>query len=575
MGPGRRRSQNPCQTMSCMNRQTTRPAFSMKSPQLRREWWKQWRYRIGICGALAILGTAVPEARGNVFASHIRLEKLPGESGGGVAIRYILNEPATAGVVIEVWDGSRVVRTLAMAAGEPGTFRGENQLVWDGRDEQGVPVCCGVYRVRITAAAQGFAEWTQISDDFAPGQYVYAPTGIGVVRDPLSPYYGRVLVANGRPGPNAEFLDGDRPGLLKLQADGSVAEEGGWSDGGRSWAGEGDSPGEVEVWGERVYAWDAAEQELVMLDPEASAASLRVAWGHTNHPAPGARMTGFAVGTGPGGNWLWMAQNEAASGPGVYGWALEDDGTASPGDAGTLVIRAGPGSDLGSAPWDVAVGPAGELLVIQSRMAAGDGQPRVLAFPAWTNPAAPLESAIWMAGGGQDTMRGATAVAVDPTGSRVAVTFRGVLSGGFFVGGRVMIFDAATGAWVVTLPGVDQEYSDVDWDAVGNLYVANLSESVWRVYSPPGSNAATTLSVATVEIGGGSVRPFLEVVRLEGSGLVLALTAQPGSSYVIEASADLLQWTPVGTVVMGEAARRETTVPAEGPRRFYRARLGP
>ncbi|MGA4643120.1 hypothetical protein [Limisphaera sp. 4302-co] len=558
-----------------MNREAMGPAFSMEIPGLSLEWWKPWRWWMGVCLAFAMLGPGVPAAPGNVFASHIRLERLPEGSGGGVAIRYILNEPATAGVVIEVWDGSQVVRTLAMAGGEPGTFRGENQVMWDGRDGQGVPVCCGVYRVRITAAAQGFADWTQISDDFAPGQYVYAPTGIGVVRDPLSPYYGRVLVANGRPGPNAEFLDGDRPGLLKLQADGSVAGEGGWSDGGRSWAGEGDSPGEVEVWGERVYVWDAAEHELVMLDPEASPTSLRVAWDHTNHPTSGTRMTGFAVGTGPGGNWLWMAQNEAASGPGVYGWPLEDDGTVAPGDRGTLAIRAGAGFDLGTAPWDVAVGPNGGLFVIQSRAVPGDGQPRVLAFPAWTNPAAPLESAIWVAGGGQDTMRGATAVAVDPTGSRVAVTFRGVLSGGFFVGGRVMIFDAATGAWVVTLPGVDQEYSDVDWDAVGNLYVANLSESVWRVYSPPGSNAATTLSVATVEIGGGSVRPFLEVVRLEGSGLVLALTAQPGSSYVIEASADLLQWTPVGTVVMGEAARRETTVPAEGPRRFYRARLGP
>lgn len=561
--------------MSHMNRETTRPAFSTGIPALRLEWRKRWRWWVCACLAFAMLGPGVPAALGNVFASHIRLERLPEGSGGGVAIRYILNEPATAGVRIEVWDGSRVVRTLAMAAGEPGTLRGENQVVWDGRDEQGMPVCCGVYRVRILAAAQGFADWTQISDDFAPGQYVYAPTGIGVVRDVLSAYYGRVLVANGRPGPNAEFLDGDRPGLLRLHADGSGAEEGSWGDGGRSWAGGGESPGEVEVWGERVYVWDAAEQELVMLDPEAAPASMRVAWSQTNRPVEGARMTGFALGAGPGGNWLWMAQNEAAAGPGVYGWALRDDGTVAPGAAGALAVRAGAGFDLGAAPWDVAVGPEGQLFVIQAREAAGDGQPRVLAFPAWTNTAVPLESATWVAGGGQDAMRGATAVAVDPTGSRVAVAFRGVLSGGFFVGGRVMVFDAATGAWLVTLPGVDQEYSDVDWDAVGNLYVASLSESVWRVYSPPGSNATTTVSVATVEIGEGSVRPFLEVVRLEASGLVLALTARPGGAYVIEASEDLREWVPVATVVMGEAARRETTVPAEGPRRFYRARSGP
>lgn len=536
-----------------------------------------WCGRVWMVWLLQVVGAGwVSEAQARVYATHLRLEKRPEGAGGGVAIRYILNEPATAGVEIEVWDGSQVVRTLTVKAGDPGALRGENEVIWDGRDAAGTPVCCGSYRVRITAAAQGFQDWAQISDDFAPGQYVYAPTGIAVVRDSASPYYGRVLVANGLPGPNAEFLPGDRPGILKFHADGSEVEEGSWSDAGRSWLGDGASPAELEVAaGDRVYVLDRTRQELLVMDPTAAAASVRQAWGANQRPATGAVMTGFAVGEGPAGPGLWMAQSAVASGPGVYLWVLNPGGTAMAGDQGRLVVRAGAGSDLTVAPWDVAVGPGGGLFVIQSRTAAGDAAPRVVAFPAWTNQAAPLEQGLWAMGSGLDLLRGATSVAVDPTGRYVAVAFRGAVSGGFFVGGRVIVLDAVTGAWVTTLPGADQQYTDVDWDAVGNLYVANLSESVWRVYSPPGSNAATTVSVAAVDLGEGSPRPYLQVLRFEGGGLVLMVSGRPQMVYEIEASSDLSTWLVVGTVTVGEAGRQEVTVPISGPRRFYRARSGP
>ncbi|MCX7865758.1 MAG: hypothetical protein N2438_01335 [Limisphaera sp.] len=528
---------------------------------------------LGLSGAWPWLGTAYA----NVYATHIRLfGSLQPDSGGTVEIRYVLNEPATAGVTIEILQGNVPVRVMSLAGGGPGTIRGENTVVWDGRDGFGQPVCCGSYRVRVTAAAHGFETWTQTSDDFNLGNYVYAPTGIAVHRDPTSPFYGRVFVANGRAGPNAEFMEGDRPGILRFHADGSPVEEEAWTDGGWPWAADGTSPGDLEVgangW---LYVWDGAQQLLLRFGPGVSSASRRVAWGPGNSPQAGASMTRFGLSPRSQMVRLWMAQAVTSAGPGVYGWFLDAEGVAAANDPGVLAVVAGAGSDLTVAPADVAEGAGGWLFAVQARTALGDPAPRVLAFFYWTNEPVELREATWTVGAGDDNLRGATAVAVDPMGRYLAVAFRGVFSGGIHRGGRVMIFDAVTGEPVATLPRTDQAYSAVAWDAVGNLYVASLSESVWRVYSPPGGNASSTLSIQTVEVTEPSLRPVLEALRYEAGQLWLALRGRTNTSYVVEGSADLRQWNAVATVNLGSSPRQEFAVPAQQPRQFYRARPGP
>lgn len=534
----------------------------------------RWLLR-GPAVILAWLGSGTTQA--NVYPTHIRLVgNLQPGSGGTVEIRYLLNEPATAGVTIEVLQGNEPVRVLSLAGGGPGTFRGENAVVWDGRDSFGQPVCCGSYRVRVTAAAHGFETWTQTSDDFSPGNYVYSPVGIAVHRDPASPFYGRVYVANGRAGPNAEFMESDRPGILRFYADGSPVEGGAWTDGGWPWAADGNSPGDLEVgtngW---LYAWDGAQRELLRFDPEVSAASRRVAWGPGNLPQAGASMAGFGLSSLNQTTRLWMAQAVTGAGPGVYGWLLDAEGVVATNDPGFLAVAAGAGSDLTVAPADVAAGPAGWLFAIQARTASGDAAPRVLAFYHGTNEPVELRLATWQVGAGDDNLLGASSVAVDPSGRLLAVAFRGVLSGGMYRGGRVVILDAATGQWIATLPRTDQSYTAVAWDAVGNLYVTSLSESVWRVYSPPGSNASSTVSIQTVEVTEPSLRPVLEVLRYEAGQLWLALRGRTNTSYVVEGSADLGQWNAVTTVDLGSSGRREFSVPALQPRQFYRARPGP
>ena len=94
--------------------------------------------------------------------------------------------------------GSTVVRSMAVAAGNPGTLRGANTVTWNGRDNAGNPVAGGDYSCSITAAATGYAVWTQTTSDTNPGNQVWEPWGLAVNQNTNSFYYGRVFVANSR-----------------------------------------------------------------------------------------------------------------------------------------------------------------------------------------------------------------------------------------------------------------------------------------------------------------------------------------------------------------------------------------
>jgi hypothetical protein len=86
----------------------------------------------------------------------------------------------------------------------------------------------GIYTISITAASPGYADWTPITDDGNTNFSAIGLTGIDVNRNTNSPYYGRVFVGCAYPN----FT------IMKRNADGSPAEEGGSSSGGLTW-GEG------------------------------------------------------------------------------------------------------------------------------------------------------------------------------------------------------------------------------------------------------------------------------------------------------------------------------------------------
>src|SRR5258708_3216631 len=188
-------------------------------------------------------------ARANVYATNIGLR------GGGIHvifvgapntnISYFVKKPATAGVVININQGDATVRTINLTNPAPGTAFGPNIVTWDGKDNDTNDVGPGLYTISIIASATGYNEWTAISDDGDLNNYVWAPRGVAVNKNPASLFYGRVFLANGFTGPASS--PGDNVGMLKLNADSSPAEEGIGSTGGWNWAGDEQSPWKIEV----------------------------------------------------------------------------------------------------------------------------------------------------------------------------------------------------------------------------------------------------------------------------------------------------------------------------------------
>src|SRR5215467_8607264 len=193
---------------------------------------------------LLLFATTLPHsARANVYATNIKLNGgLTNATTVPATISYVLNEPASLGVTVKILFGSTVVRTITITNG-PGTALGTNTVIWDGNNDSSNPVGTGTYSVSVTAASSGYGDWTQISSD--TNNYVWEGRGIAVDRNPSSLYYGRVFVGNADTGPG--FKNGDLLGIQKLNADGSPADEGGFSTGGFSWFGGTVSPWKIEV----------------------------------------------------------------------------------------------------------------------------------------------------------------------------------------------------------------------------------------------------------------------------------------------------------------------------------------
>jgi hypothetical protein len=111
----------------------------------------------------------------------------------------------------------------------------------------------------------------------------------------------------------------------------------------------------------------------------------------------------------------------------------------------------------------------------------------------------------------------------------------------------------------------------VSWDNVGNLYGLDNFDRVWRVYSPPGSNAATTVAISPLVVDNPPLAPILNAVSYANGKFTLDLTGRTNVSYVVEASSSFSGWLPVATNISYVCPTRTITVNAPPPRNFYRA----
>jgi hypothetical protein len=529
--------------------------------------------------------------RANVYATDIRLNASQNAGvivpGGKVTITYILNDDADAGLTARIFSGTNVIKTIPVPGGSIGSRVGLNSLVWGGTNESGAQVSPGIYTVSITAASRGYDDWTAITDDdtnfYAPG-----PRGIDVNRNANSPYYGRVFVGC-TVAPAASpwigvLADAEGFGILKCNSDGSPADEGGFSTGGLTW-GDGTgvnsyySPWKIAVAAnDKVYINDFSGYGLVYAFDETVSTNFQEALTSDNYPYSAPYLSGLcATGSATNGA-IWMADLNPGQSAGIVQWQLLADGTVSTNDFGTVICPATNMSPLSMAPYDLAIDTNGIVYTIQ-QVSTNLGIVPIMSFAAYAGM--PETNALWTAGTGDTNLIYDYGIAVDQSAKYVAIASRGGGDPEQGASGGLYLYHASNGSFFTNLDqtGGDQ-YTDVAWDNVGNLYALDTFANVWRAYSPPGSNQATTVSAPFIQAYNALTIPSLGNASLAGAGpslsatgLNLTLQGQSNVTYYIQQSPDLLNWTDVATN-FSTSTSRSIPISFADSQDFYRAVTG-
>ncbi len=529
------------------------------------------RLRVGLF--LLLILSACFSTRANVYATDIQingsLQAGVVVPGGPLTISYILNDTAT-NVSVRIYAGASVAKVFTSEDGGAGAKPGLNTIVWDGTNDNGSAAAEGVYNVSITAAAAGYGAWTNITDDSA-SFFVGDPTGIAVNKNTNSPYLGRVFVGNAPPPQTTPIA------VYKFNADGSPADEGSLSQT-YPWSGYLFSPWKIAIaQDDTVYINDWSQGGRVMAFDETISTNYVAVLDTANYPYPTAQLSGPFVTGGGTNTQIWMADaNTNGLSVGVVRWDATPFSGVGPTD--TVIVPINP-SGLDLSAYDVAVDASSNIYVIQCL----DGftypsdfhqMPRLFAFPPYAGQ--PVLTTNWSVASLDYSLENAAGVAVDPTGQWVAVAVEGYGSQDVLQlqNGAVNIYRASDGRLVTRLgAGTNHTFLAVAWDLAGNLYATDLNASVWRAYSPPGTNQATTVAVPILQVYDAFLQPLLTPTAAPvppASQFTFTLQGQANVAYTIESSTDLVKWISIATNY-DTVALRTITVPALDTACFFQA----
>ncbi len=566
-------------------------------------------YKTSIITALVTTSLLFADsARANVYATDIKLNStqtgtVNTTQGSSVAISYILNDNATAGVTIKIYDstGTNVVRTIAIPSGL-GTVKGSNNVAWDGKNDSAQNVAVGSYSVSVTAAHSGYSNWTVTTDNTSPSTYSFQPYGIAANRNINSPYYGRVFVAVSSTKAGASVV-GDTQGIIKCNADGTYAADGAFSRFDYAWVDDGgDSPIMLHTFADdRLYFNDWTGQGKIVSVDMALTKSF-VVWDTPNY-ANNLYSTA--------GNWvdydiafvgtdhpqLFEASLNFPNNAGIFMWLLTNDVTTSnlfadptltttngyDGSAGQQVVQTS--GDLSLRADGVIVDANTNIYCLQNRGNPGDQNMRACMFPTWNETDVLFTGAAWIVGGGDDTFRNLRGFALDsrtnPKYLAVSEYTSGAADTNGFIGGGIRILNPTNGSTLFTNLFVTNFYRSVAWDNVGNLYAGTSAavgsvRSRWQAISPPGPNQATTPALAVVQVAAGVTAPHITSINYNNGVVTINFTGATtdlATSFSLQSSS-----TVNGTFanVLGAVATSNGpgsftfTTPASGSTQFYR-----
>jgi hypothetical protein len=521
--------------------------------------------------------SAVTTARANVYATDIQINaslySLTNSTSPAspATITYRLNQAASAGVTVSILQGNTQVATI-----NGGAVMGLNTVLWGGTNNSGAAVGPGTYSVSIAAAAAGFPTWTQISIDTNAGMPAYYPRGIDVDKNITSPYYGRVIMgcALSDVGNYNPFVPSfaRQDGLYKMNADGTYADEGGFGDAGYTEddAGDTQTPGQMPDSSEfnpltirigeddRIYWCDdsgigailacdmraTTNQPVIVLDsgiyngnPDFSDLGTSESGGVQQFDVTGTTTTHAAV---------WLADTADYPNWGIWMFHMTNGAVATNETIGTQAVQTSYDntsspqhpSDLLEASGGCSVDNNLDIFVSSGQPGAVMGILQTMLYPNWNGGVLPAvnsgESFTYGLANKQVSWGDQIASSSDYSWEAIQDTVINNRSNPTLValpmaagnnngpGGGVKVVNAANGAVIVTNLDFGNAYTCAAWDNVGNLYAASTTTNCWRVWSPPGASANTTLAVAQLTIPS----------PLTITGITASPTSPPGCAIV-------------------------------------------
>jgi hypothetical protein len=490
-------------------------------------------------------------ARANVFASDIRFNGSlpPFTNKGPVTITYHLNEPATLGVKIAIMSGTTNIATL-----QGTTAMGLNTVVWGATNSLGTVLSNGVFSISITAATGGASTWHQISVDSNPGMTAYFPLGIAVDNNTNSPYYGRVVMGCALEGTTAS----EKVGLYKMNADGTIAEEGWYGDASYT----NDDGGDPQVAGQmpgtapfnvnpmkirigdddRIYWVDNSYLgAIIATDMEATTNQVVInEQGYQDNPDLGNLEVGFqefdVTGTTTTNAAVWLCDNDSPNNWGIWMYHLSRGTSDLSDEFGVQAVTVGA---------DLSVGSSGGCMIDTNfdifcgqDIATGASAYNAMEFAKWNGGVLPAldttgtnaftyavgatNDAAWEFGCSVDSQctnnpgfQSVRDVVINSRLSPTMVACPMSVGANNGAGGGIRVLNATNGSVItVTNAGVVQTLTNLDWthaytcaawDNVGNLYGASTNLNLWRVWSPPGPNTNLTYSAGSVVLSTNAV----------------------------------------------------------------------